>query len=122
MTLVETIKRYIDNAEYERTHGNLQGCLEFKQLAEWLKELKRFREQTRWIPVSERLPEKTGRYLCTVGAEYRNPREMYYAPQEWANKSDAATWRSIDGSYVYDWFVKAWMPLPEPYKETEDRK
>ena len=77
-------------------------------------------EYSRWIPVSERLPKKTGRYLCTVGAEYRNPREMYYAPQEWANKSDDATWRSIDGSYVYDWFVKAWMPLPEPYKETEE--
>lgn len=70
-----------------------------------------------WIPVSERLPEKTGRYLCTVGANYRTPREMYYAPQEWANKSNDATWRSVDGSYVYDWFVKAWMPLPEPYKE-----
>ena len=87
-----------------------------KTLREWVDILR----QTRWIPVSERLPKKTGRYLCTVGAEYRNPREMYYAPQEWANKSDDATWRSIDGSYVYDWFVKAWMPLPEPYKETEE--
>ena len=69
-----------------------------------------------WIPVSERLPEKTGRYLCTVGTLYRNPREMYYAPQEWADKSDQAKWRSTDGSYVFDWFVKAWMPLPELYK------
>ena len=40
MTLNEAIERYISNAEYERTHGNLQGCLEFKQLADWLKELK----------------------------------------------------------------------------------
>ena len=37
MTIDEAIKRYTDNAEYERTHGNLQGCLEFKQLAKWLK-------------------------------------------------------------------------------------
>ena len=37
MTLEESIKRYTDNAEYERTHGNLQGCMEFKQLAEWLR-------------------------------------------------------------------------------------
>ena len=36
MTLDEAIKRYTDNAEYERIHGNLQGCMEFKQLAEWL--------------------------------------------------------------------------------------
>lgn len=38
--LEEAIKRYTDNAEYERTHGNLQGCLDFRQLAEWLKALK----------------------------------------------------------------------------------
>lgn len=44
MTLEEAIKRYTDNAEYERTHGNLQGCLEFRQLAKWLKELKIHRE------------------------------------------------------------------------------
>lgn len=44
MTLDEAIKRYTDNAEYERTHGNLQGCLEFRQLAGWLKELKVHRE------------------------------------------------------------------------------
>lgn len=37
MTLDEAIKRYTDNAEYERTHGNLQGCMEFKQLSEWLR-------------------------------------------------------------------------------------
>jgi predicted molibdopterin-dependent oxidoreductase YjgC len=37
MTLCEAIKRYTDNAEYERTHGNLQGCMDFKQLAEWLR-------------------------------------------------------------------------------------
>lgn len=45
MTLEEAINTYTSNAEYERTHGNLQGCLDFKQLAEWLKELKRLKEQ-----------------------------------------------------------------------------
>lgn len=44
MTLEKAIKRYTNNAEYERTHSNLQGCLEFKQLAKWLKELKMHRE------------------------------------------------------------------------------
>ena len=44
MTIDEAIQRYVDNAEYERTHGNLQGCLEFKQLVKWLKELKQLRE------------------------------------------------------------------------------
>lgn len=44
MTLDEAIKMYTNNAEYERTHGNLQGCLDFRQLAAWLKELKDARE------------------------------------------------------------------------------
>lgn len=46
MTLDEVIKRFSNNAEYERTHENLQGCLEFRQLAEWLTELKELKEQT----------------------------------------------------------------------------
>ena len=44
MTIDEAIQRYADNAEYERTHGNLQGCLEFNQLVKWLKELKTYRK------------------------------------------------------------------------------
>ena len=44
MTLDEAIKRYTDNAEYERTHGNLQGCLEFKQLAEWLRKYQKIEQ------------------------------------------------------------------------------
>ena len=46
MTLDEAIEMYTNNAEYERTHGSLQGCMDFRQLAEWLKELKQLREQT----------------------------------------------------------------------------
>ena len=44
MTIEEIIKRFNDNAEYERTHGNLQGCLEFRQLAKWIEELQRIQE------------------------------------------------------------------------------
>ena len=44
MTIDEAIKRYSDNADYERAHGNLQGCLEFRQLAKWLKELRVYRK------------------------------------------------------------------------------
>lgn len=44
MILDEAIKRYTDNAEYERTHGNLQGCMEFKQLAEWLRKYQKIEQ------------------------------------------------------------------------------
>ena len=45
MTLDKAIERYTSNAEYERPHGNLQGCLDFRQLAEWLRDYKRLLEQ-----------------------------------------------------------------------------
>ena len=45
MTLDEAIEMYTSNAEYERTHGSLQGCMDFRQLAEWLKDYKRLLAQ-----------------------------------------------------------------------------
>lgn len=55
MTLDEGIKRYTNNAEYERTHGNLQGCLEFRQLVDWLEDLKAYRQcdPQWWQKISE---------------------------------------------------------------------
>ncbi len=47
-TLNEAIKRYTNNAEYERTHGNLQGCLEFRQLVDWLSKYQKIQEIVRW--------------------------------------------------------------------------
>ena len=69
----------------------------------------------KWIPVSERLPKENGRYLCTVGTDYRNPREMYYEPKGKNNR----TWASLDRTYVEDCFVIAWMPLPPCYEPQE---
>ena len=54
ITIDEAITRYKNNAKYERIHDNLQGCLEFRQLVEWLEELKQLRELTKWIPVVEK--------------------------------------------------------------------
>lgn len=45
MTLNQAIDGYTNNAEYERRNGNLQGCLDFRQLADWLKDYKRLLEQ-----------------------------------------------------------------------------
>lgn len=133
MKIEEKIKRYLDNAEYERTHGNLQGCLEFRQLADWLKELKQLREHTRWIPCSERLPED----LEPVNITWvnHNP-EGYYADIK--DKPFTATGHYCKGRWYWysstcqdyleeygrcdvdeidtDIEVTAWMPLPLPYK------
>jgi len=102
MTLDEAIEMYTSNAEYERTHGSLQGCMDFKQLAEWLKELKQLREQTRWIPVSERMPNFNDIVLASTDSDYDELKvvlTVYGAEEFWFNGK-----------------IKAWIPLPEPYK------
>lgn len=70
--------------------------------ARYGKLLKQLREQTRWIPVSERLPQKDDLYLiCFDDGEY----ELDYF--------------CID-TFSYSGVV-AWMPLPKPYKaESEE--
>ena len=75
-----------------------------------LKRLPSVIPQTRWIPVSERLPEENGQYLVTVknltGYEqlYNNVFECEFFEKDWIFKG----WK--------DNKVIAWMPLPQPYK------
>jgi len=64
--------------------------------------------ETRWIPVSEKLPEKDELVLAT----------------EW--NGVVIAWRNIYGvwesaEYMYDpGDITAWMPLPEPWKDGEE--
>ena len=62
-------------------------------------------EQDRWIPVTERLPEKEGCYLVTVQNDHKR-------------KYSKTAWYSGDG-----WFARqdiiAWRLTPEPYTEEE---
>lgn len=82
MKLDEVIERYTSNAEYERTHGNLQGCLDFKQLAEWLKDYKRLLECAHWIkmPIGfkcsncNELEDKTTKFCPNCGARMFEPK------------------------------------------------
>lgn len=62
------------------------------------------RKTGKWIPCSERLPKKTGYYICTChdGACYRT------STLKWS------TGWILTGARSY-WKVMAWMPLPEPY-------
>ena len=67
-----------------------------------------------WIPVSERLPEKNGKYLVFLTNPVRNQSDNVFT--SWYNVyyKEFETEKSLD-------YVKAWMPLPEPYLESEKR-
>lgn len=64
----------------------------------------------KWIPVSERFPEKPGFYIVT-GAWIGQPREIWMC-ELWILESFGAGWCNDARRPVID----AWMPLPEPYK------
>ena len=62
-------------------------------------------EYSPWIPVSERLPEEDGCYLVTTTGTNNDIIDIaYYTDGLWHKASR----------------IKAWMPLPEHYKEGEE--
>lgn len=68
-------------------------------------------EQTRWIPISERLPKTDEDVLVTNG------RGMYIG---WIDATDKG-WRVDSESEYFMDDIVAWMPLPQPYKaESEE--
>ena len=64
--------------------------------------------EQRWIPVSERLPERDDEVLATDGVDMF---VAWYSIQEW---------KSFDSNYDRYTPIVAWMPLPEPYKGVEE--
>ena len=87
------------------------------QLAEWLKELKQLREQTQWIPVSERLPKIADVYRVTryYPNNVMNPKYIVDA----CAFDGSNTWYNdnrINHERAYVDNVIAWQENPEPYK------
>ena len=119
MTLDEAIKHCEEKAKEQREkataiarakepfykYAECAECAkEHEQLAEWLKELKAYKERPKgeWIPVGERLPEYSGLYLVSV--------------------DDVVTVANFGGAYFTHrgggrMKVYAWQSLPEPYKK-----
>lgn len=66
-------------------------------------------ETTRWIPVTDRLPEQEGQYLVCCN----NKHHQFEVARFYINY-DGDRW------FCCDWNdpekIIAWMPLPEPYK------
>lgn len=75
---------------------------QYERIDRVLKE--RERPHGEWIPCSERLPEKNGRYLASWVSNLTNKYNIdsiFFAYGEWD---------CCNGD------VEAWMPLPEPYE------
>lgn len=140
MTLDEAIKhceevaeelRNVDMGELDALYCGDTECIDarkndciecandHRQLAEWLKELKQLREQTRWIPCSERLP-KENEYVGDVCKYYLIQDE--YGDVYVAHLSSVG-WIPINSLKAISDEVIAWKPSPQPYKaEKEDKE
>ena len=73
-----------------------------------------------WIPVSERLPEESGRYLTYIVNEY-DKKLQYIMTADYISRptpiEGLSPW-NVDDECASD-NVVAWQPLPEPYKKGE---
>lgn len=68
-----------------------------------------------WIPCSERLPDNKTYVLTTIQVSGRSPhaRSGFYHDGFFHN-DNGDTWRATDRE------VRAWMPLPKPYREGDE--
>lgn len=61
-----------------------------------------------WIPCSERLPEETGYYLVQLSKKLPN--------EDYADRV-VVLYNAEEKEFMcYEKLIKAWQPLPEPYK------
>lgn len=84
-----------------------------------IKDMPTIEAEPRWIPCSERMPEKPFGCLVTVwdtepmtGEEFENILPYFIG---W----DGEQWNDADGEQC-PFEVIAWMPLPKPYSEGEE--
>ena len=94
----------------------------FEQAIGVLKDVPTIEAEPRWIPCSERLPEKSGRYLVTRGlnacdAVWNRVYIINYSDLM-GLKSERIWWDGNVGKSDFKRIddVIAWMPLPVPYE------
>ena len=75
------------------------------------------RKPGRWIPVSERLPDKRGDYLVTLCGNGEPWVEIALWNETFGGRWQMVLYNDVDYSDISN--VIAWMPLPKPYQEGE---
>ena len=121
MTLDEAIKHAEEVAKQNEEKRCCKCAEEHRQLAEWLKELKQLREQTRWTPCSKKPPEPFKLVLIQDscgGYEI----SKYIPPRIKPKNHPNGYWGETNG-VDYDYFdIVAWHSLPKKYHLEGEKK
>ena len=98
----------IDILETLCAYGTPQDEGEFEQA---LKKAIEIVKESVWVPVEERLPEKSGEYLATLKYVGKETGTIYISVEE--------TFYEIGKGFQVgrNESVIAWKPMPEPYEE-----
>jgi len=100
----QAVLEYIEGSWAELGHSS-----ENELVCQDIKEMPPVTPQPKWIPVSERLPNFNDIVLASADSDYDELRvilTVYGGEEFWFNGK-----------------IKAWMPLPKPYKiESEEEK
>lgn len=105
--------------KYRELSGDTNPNTSISRIGGYLDGYEKALEQTRWIPVSERLP-KAGEYVEGVAKYYLVQNE--YEDMLVARYTHSGYWEQIYQLKPIEDEIVAWMPLPEPYKaESEVR-
>lgn len=127
MTLDEAINKNIKMAElHERLLSNADDLLkeivmkyatEYRQLAEWLRELKE-RRSGGWISCKDKMPEDNTSVLFVYVSE-NGIKSVHYGYHQ-TLKGLGSSWAKPSVGWQYcDDDVTHWQPLPEPPKDGE---
>lgn len=115
MTKEEAIKilKYNSNV----IHKTMTGETDPNEVEALDMAIKALEQESRWIPVSAKLPEKTGWYLITFKVyrgDYAVCQMCYRRPENYWARDDISK-KVFDNDEVV-----AWMPLPQPYRKVEE--
>lgn len=112
---VEELKKVADylDADTSARTDCLECASDHEQLAAWLEELKQRRNADRWIPISERLPNRNGVYIVTRIIEGTRIVDASYFDGQNTWHNDVCV--NHGRPYLND--IVAWKIRPEPYEE-----
>lgn len=111
--------------DYISRQAAINACLngwnkDYIEIVKEIRALPPATPQTRWIPVSERLP-KAGEYVGDVAKYYLVQNE--YEDMLVARYTHSEYWEQIYQLKPYADEIVAWCELPQPYKaESEDKE